>query len=241
MTSGFAVLRESVANRTRVTVCHGTDMNTGRYLMQLESIVGGEESFWCRMLEGDWAQLEKLIRSNCEVEVSFATINSHVFFTSAILRRKWWGSRVQMQWPLRMQIIERRESSREPIPDDVVVKAMLSDAASRVRVQARLGDISLTGASFLCETSEPLSAFQNGHTIRIEVAYGGQQHRVDAICRNSRPVSETLVRIGTQFDAEKAMTTGPLARFRMMLEELERLRVRRTFRTQLTKGSFEAA
>ncbi|HSZ57549.1 MAG TPA: PilZ domain-containing protein [Tepidisphaeraceae bacterium] len=241
MTTGFAVLREAIHNRTQVMVCHGPDMNVGRYLIQLDSAVGGEESFWCRLLEGDAAELDKLIQSKAEVEVSFATINSHVFFNSVVLQRKWWGSRVRLQWPFRMQIVERRESSREPIPDDVVVTAMLADAAGRVRVQARLGDISLTGASFLCETSEPLSALQNGQAIRIEVAYGGHQHRVDALCRYARPISPSLVRIGAQFDAERALAAGPLARFRMMLEELERMRIRRTFRTQLTKGTFEAA
>jgi hypothetical protein len=241
MTSSFAVLREAIVNHTQVTVRHGSDTDGGRFLMRLESTVPGEEQFWCRLVEGNTSDLDKLIQSRTEVEVSFANINSHIFFDTQVIRRKWWGGRVLLVWPLNLQIVERREGSREPIPEDVVVTAMLSDAAGRVRVQARVGDISLTGASFLCETTEPISAIQSGGQIRIDVTYGGHQHRLAAICRYSRPLSSNLVRIGTQFDAEKALAAGPLSRFRTMLEELERMRIRRTFRTQLTKGCFEAA
>jgi hypothetical protein len=241
MTSGFAVFREAIQIRTCVTVREGNDTDGRRFLMQLQAAAPGEESFWCRLLEGNTSDLDKLIRSGTEVEVSFANFNSHVFFDTVMLTRKWWGSRVQLRWPLNMHIVERRESSREPIPDDVVVKAMLSDAEGKVRVEARLGDISMTGASFLCENSEPLAVIQKGGTIGLEVKYGPHQHRLAAVCRYSRPISPGLVRVGTQFEAEKILTGAALTRFRTMLEELERLRVRRTFRTQLTKGCFEAA
>jgi hypothetical protein len=241
MTGSFAVLREAIHAHMQATLRDSIDADANPHLLQLESIVPGEESLWCRLLVGDTSELDKLIRSRAEVEVSFSTINSHVFFNSVVLRRKWWGSLVLLQWPLSFHIVERRESSREPIPGDVVVTAMLSDADGRVRVQSRVGDISLTGASFLCETTEPLSVIQVGRSIRIAVTHGGHQHRLDAVCRYARPISPNVVRIGTQFDAEKALAAGPLARFRLMLEELERLRIRRTFRTQLTKGSFEAA
>jgi c-di-GMP-binding flagellar brake protein YcgR len=156
-------------------------------------------------------------------------------------RRKWWGGRVLLQWPHKLQVIERRESSREPIPEDVVVTAMLSDADGRIRILARLRDISLTGASFLCETSEPVSALQTGEAMRIVVTYGAHQHRLTASYRYTNPLSANTVRLGVQFDAEKSLAAGPLGRFRTMLEELEGLRIRRTFRVQLTKGSFEAA
>jgi hypothetical protein len=241
MTSGFAALREAIHKRTCVTVREGSDTEGRRFWVQLQSAVPGDESFWCRLVEGKTAELDKLIKSRTEVEVSFANINSHVFFDTVILERKFWGGRVRLRWPFNLHVVERRESSREPIPDDVVVKAMLSDAAGKVRVEARVGDISLTGASFLCENSEPLSVIKKGETIRLEVTYGTHLHRLAAVCRYARPISPNLVRVGTQFDATQALTGKELSRFRTMLEELEGLRIRRTFRTQLTKGCFEAA
>ena len=199
------------------------------------------EGFWAQIVKGDAKLIEGLLQSHATVEVTFNTENASVFFDSVPLkqRRQWFSRRILLRRPEQLTIVERRKDSREPVPRDIEVPAVLARDGGSVEtyceISARVWDVSPTGASFICRADQPIPKLEVGESLSIILLYNGTEHRLTACHRYTQRLSSSSVRLGVQFNAEEAFDPAALARFREMLEELQGLRIRRSFRKMLRK------
>lgn len=206
-----------------------------------ESIQNGESGFWGHVTRGDAEVLDWLVRAQATVEVAFNTEQASVFFDSALLRqrRQWFKKRVLLKRPERLTIIERRKDNREPVPADVEVMARIvrltAEDGTPCELAARVWDVSPTGASFLCRSDQPLPKLEVGEPLSITLLFNSTEHRVNACHRYAQRLSSSSVRLGVQFNSEDKVDPAASARFRQLLEELQSLRIRRSFRNVLRK------
>ena len=119
------------------------------------------------------------------------------------------------------------------IPDDLALVAVLCGPSGGASLRAQLWDISLTGAAFLCPLHPDLPEPGVGEAFAVLLTFQEFEFRFNARCRHVQRLSSTSLRAGMEFHAEKELDPPSLSRFNQMLEELEALRIRRTFRSAL--------
>jgi len=241
MNGGLEVLDRAIAHGQTAVVSVREGGTTRRVYVRFTPIDGEatQDGFWTNVLEDRDHILDDLIRTAATVEVSFNTDQASVFFDSVPIRRRrqWFGRQVLMRHPDQLTLVERRKDSREPIPDDIEVPAILvrggEGGESYCEIGARVWDLSATGASFLCRADQPLPKLETGEPLAISLIYHGAEHRLNACHRYTQRLSSSSVRLGVQFNAQDSVDPSALARFRQLLEDLESLRIRRTFRGAL--------
>jgi c-di-GMP-binding flagellar brake protein YcgR len=240
MSDNQDVLTQAIERRQEgvITVRDGgvTHQITLRFAQEARQ--ADQDGFWSDVLRGDSQWLEWLINAKATVEVSFNSPWSSVFFDSAVLAQRV-RRRVPQAFlskPQRLSIVQRRQDNREPVPQDIEMVAQLTrinhQEGPPCELVARVFDVSATGASFVCRADQPLPRLEIGEPLSILLVFNEVGHQVLASHRYTQRLSGTSVRIGVEFDKHEAASAQ---KFQQYLADLEELRVRRTFRSALTK------
>lgn len=235
--SGFALLSEAIANRDQVFLSTGID-RSGQLVARLDGGVNEvDHTFAATITEGDAQLLDPMVVDGRPLEVSFTTPSARVFFDSIPLKRerKWFRHRLLLRWPEQLTVVERRSGGREPVGDDMPLVGMLSARLSGANLRGRLFDLSHTGAAFLCPIHPDLPKPIVGEGYAVILTHPEQEYRFNATCRHVQHLSSSSLKVGMEFRADKDLDPPSLARFKRMLEDMEASRIRRTFRSTLTK------
>jgi hypothetical protein len=240
--SSYALLTEAITNRGEVLLSTSID-RPGQFVARLEGEVDvPDHAFRALITEGNPQLLDPLIAGGRPLEVSFNTAAARVFFDCVPLKRerKWFKQRILLKWPEQMTVVERRGGSREAVPSDLPLVAILSGPSGGANLRARVFDISPTGAALLCPIHPDLPEPLLGETYAVLVTYQDIEFRFNALCRHVQHLSSNSLKAGIEFEARKDLDPPSLARFQRMLEDMEALRIRRTFRSALTKTALFA-
>jgi len=237
MIEGYGSLNEAVWGRKQGVVRFGAEP-ADRLVVRFdgESKQAGE-SFRIVIVGGDPTALDRFIAGQSPVELTFNTPAACIYCDCVPLRRgrKWFTQWAELGYPQKLNAVERRSGSREAVPDDVPVTALLGGASGGAPVRVRLWDIDQAGAGFICGLHPKLPKPRAGERFSVRLEYQGLEYRFQGVCRHVRELSTNSVRVGIQFDARAKSDPAEAKRFEQLLEDLQSLRIRRTFRNQLRK------
>lgn len=241
MSTGLDVLYRAIQDRQPgvISVRDGGVTHQIEVRFDAETREDGVDAFWARMTDGSARLVDLLVRSQSTVEVAFNTASATVFFDSSLLKRKrqWFKHQLLLKRPEQLSIVERRKGNRELVPHDVEVTGRITPTQQTqgtvCDIAARVWDVSPTGASFLCRTDQPLPKMEAGEALTITLMYRGSEHRMTACHRYTQRLSSSSVKLGVEFDAAAAADPAVTARYQQLLEEIQSLNIRRSFRHTL--------
>lgn len=199
------------------------------------------DAIWAQFISGDPKLLPQLAQARATVEVAFNTESATVFFDSEVLRnrRQWFTRSLLLKRPEQLSIVERRKGNRELIPQDVEVHGRITPArqtdGTACDIAARVWDVSPTGAAFLCRADQPMPKMEVGEPLAIILSLNGQEHRMNACHRYTQRLSSSTVKLGVQFNGDEAADPQTMACYQQLLEEMQSLNIRRSFRHTLRK------
>ena len=204
-----------------------------------ESTEANLDGVWARMTGGSPKLLNWLLQSQSTIEVAFNTETATVFFDSSLLKQKrqWFTRCLLLKRPEQLSIVERRKGNRELIPRDVEVHGRITPVQQTegtvCEIAARVWDVSPTGAAFLCRADQPLPKMAVGEPLSITLTYNGSEHKMTACHRYTQRLSSSTVKLGVQSSTDGAADPEAAARYQQMLEEIQSLNIRRSFRHTL--------
>lgn len=237
MMTGYGSLNEAMWGRKPAVVRYGAEPGD-RLVVRFdgESKEAGD-SFRVVIVEGDPTALDRCIAEGRPVELTFNTPAACIYCDCVPLRRgrKWFTQWASLAYPQNLNAVERRTGSREAVPDDVPIVAVLKSASGGPALRTRPWDLDLTGAGFLCPVHPQFPQPKTGQRYAVRLSYQGIDYDFEGVCRHAQRLSTNSVRVGIQFDARSDFPPATLARFQQLLADLQALRIRRTFRTQLKK------
>lgn len=241
MSTGLDVLNRAIQDRQPgvISVRDGGVTRQIEVRFAHETNEDGVDGFWAQMTDGSARLVDLLVRSQSTVEVAFNTASATVFFDSALLKRKrqWFKQQLLLRRPDQVSIVERRKGNRELVPHDVEVTGRITPTQQTqgtvCDIAARVWDVSPTGASFLCRADQPLPKMEVGEPLAITLVFNGAEHRMTACHRYTQRLSSSSVKLGVQFDAEAGADPAVAARYQQLLEEVQSLNIRRSFRHTL--------
>ena len=198
------------------------------------------EGFYAELHGGAGSLIDDLINKSVPIEVCFRTDEARVFFDTVILKKKkhfWLNKQVLLKYPANVQSVEQRKSDREYIPDHIRILARLAcyapGATSMSEFDCRAMDLSPGGASLICPVDRTLATLEPGQPLRVGISFDGRPMIVLAAQhRYSQPLSSNSLRVGLQFNRPE-IPPATAATFQKLLEELETLRLTRSYRAGL--------
>lgn len=241
MSTSLEVLSKAIQNHQPgvISVRDGGVTNQIEVCFGEEAHEEGMDGFWALMTSGSAKLVDLLVQSQSTIEVAFNTDSATVFFDSALLKKKrqWFKQQLLLKRPEQVSIVERRKGNRELVPHDVEVTGRISPTKQTegtvCDIAARVWDVSPTGASFLCRADQPLPKMEVGEPLAITLIFNGGEHRLTACHRYTQRLSSSSVKLGVQYDAEAVADPSIAARYQQLLEEIQSLNIRRSFRNTL--------
>lgn len=239
-----AVLAKSGLRLTALdgaTSTHGTaGTHNARALQWSEA--PDPEGLWVHLPDVEEQTIARFGSSLPAVSVSFAVDQVRYAFYSTVLsrnRRFWINDAVMVDAllvaaPAEVRQIEERRKPRPPVSDGSGISAQLirlnkgppgaPAAAQLLPINARLQDLSLVGAGFVCAPDRALLAAQRGERLACVIDFRGTKIVLVASLARVVSISNRAMRVGVDFAAhenEKAMT-GKLAELANVVQELQR-------------------
>jgi hypothetical protein len=195
------------------------------------------QAFRVVFTSGDPLTLDPLIVGTIPAEIAFNTPSARIFFDALPIRRgrKWFKHWATLRWPDKLNVVERRGESRQHVPDDIDIVAVLSLPEGGPTLRARLWDVDVTGAACICPAHAELPTPVVGDPVGILLNHAGLEYRLRGFCRNVQRLSSNSLRVGLQFLSESEVDAETLVRFKQLLEDLRTTTIRRSFRKDLRK------
>ena len=232
---GFSDLNEALAGKKDAVLRFGPG-DDDRLLVRFDGDKAEPgKAFRIVCLAGDPPSLDRLIEGRLPVELAFNTPGARVYFDAIPIKRgrKWFTHWAMLNWPERLNVVERRTGSREQLPDDVKIVVVLSLPDGGPTLRAQLWDVDLTGAACICPVHPDLPVPQVDQACGVLLTYRGEEYRLNGFCKNVQRLSTNSLRVGLQLLSETETDPSTLVRFKHLLGELQALRIRRGFRREL--------
>jgi c-di-GMP-binding flagellar brake protein YcgR len=235
----FDVLAKAIDGRLEAAIAARLDEKACQLQVQLQGEEAGE-GFYAKVLSGSSDLIDRLISAQSIVEVSFSANDAKVFLDSVILRKKrnyWLNKAILLRMPENVSVVDQRNKAREWVPEHIPVttRAFKVEADRKIEVPARLWDISLGGASFICPADRNIALLECDDPMLIAIRVEEAELHVPAIHRYTQPLSSSSARIGVEFKLDGPGSEQDVADLKHLIESLEQLRIQRVFRTALKR------
>ena len=233
MSTNLQVLRGAIENKREATVTLGGRRADDRLqvrMLRCEDRLH-EEGIWVELLDGEAGRIERLIKSQTLLLVSFNEGPLRVFFETLVLAQKKQLRRKRqllLAWPLRVRVSERRGGDREPVPTAADIEATLQLGAGEAPMPLQVLDLSPTGAGLLCPPGKRPPHFQPGQPLHVFVRLRDGQHRVTMVHRHTQTLPNGRVRIGVEFEAKEGEEPQIPAPLRRLMDSLQNCRISST-------------
>jgi hypothetical protein len=203
-----------------------------------ECVEPGAEGFYGQIDGSGKYLVDRMIKGHLPVEMTFRIDQSAAFFNTFAVRKKkryWLNRTVIFRMPTRVKVVQQREETREPIPEDYPLTAKVLPGIQGAELVAKIGDLSKGGMSVVLPADKVEKLMAEETPVRVEFDFHGQSICVDAELRNARPLSAQDVRVGLQFTAEGQSSPTGDPEYLRRLADLENLRITRHLREQLKR------
>ncbi|HEV2296532.1 MAG TPA: hypothetical protein VGR35_22000 [Tepidisphaeraceae bacterium] len=237
------ILKRAVHEKSglRLTALGGTQSTHAARALEW-SEAPSPEGLWVHLPDADENTIARFGTALPAVSVTFAFEGTRYQFDSNVLsrnRRFWINDTVMVDAllvaaPPQVRRIEERRKPRLPVSETSGISAQLirlcksasaiPDRSALVPVEAKLQDLSLVGAGFVCAPDRTLLAAQRGERLACVIDFRGRKIVLVASLARVVSVSSRAMRVGVDFAAhenEKAMA-GKLAELANVVQELER-------------------
>lgn len=237
------ILKQAVLEKSglRLTALDGAKSTHAARALQW-SEAPGPRGLWVHLPEADEGTIARFGTALPAVDVSFAVDQTRYEFNSKVLsrnRRFWIDDTVMVDAllvaaPAEVRRIEERRKPRLPVSEGSGVSAQLirlsksssvaTDAPELLPVDAKLQDLSLAGAGFMCAPNRALLAAQRGERLACVIHFRGSKIVLVASLARVMSVSSRAMRIGIDFAAHEgeAAMAGKLAELAKVVQELQR-------------------
>ena len=237
MVANLDLLLAAIRQGRSMTVLARTTAGARETQMRLIPGAQHDEGFWAEMERGEVDLIDRLIAAEAMVQATICVGEANVMFQSALMqRRKRLGGKQQVQfyWPVRLQVIERRQREREPVPEAMPLTARMVSGETEDEsggFPVRVCELSENGGSFLCTAAVHLAP---GEIIRIGLCVATCEHWFTGRHRRTEMIPGVGARFGVEFLRDDPRPEAELW-LREFVEELRTRRIRRGLKTTLDK------
>jgi hypothetical protein len=239
------ILKQAVREKTglRVAFVDGMPASHAARALQI-SDTAAAEGLWVNLPDADEATIGRFARTQPKLGFTLAVGKLRYGFDAKVVSRNpryWFNDTVMMdallvELPDDVRELQERRQPRLPVSEGSGVTAQLfrldksavasgsPSAANLIPVDAKLQDLSLTGAGFLCAPDRALLSARRGERLACIVEFRGAKILLVASLARVTNISNRAVRLGVDFDAhknERAMA-GKLEQLVEVVQELER-------------------
>jgi hypothetical protein len=202
----------------------------------------GTDGFWAHVGETPRDLLEEIAKQLPECEANFVVRRVRYQFATAVLKRDkhfWLNDQMMLdaillRAPEQLSQVQERRSARHPVSDGSGVSADLFRYTPRWQggelkqhptpVKAKLRDLSLHGAGFICAFDRQLAELKPGDRIGCVVNFNGTKTPLLGTLRQVRTVSSRAIHLGVSFNppANAADREAGIQSIAPIVQELER-------------------